>query len=55
MDMLQASTEEAMTNLVGFLPAAAMAGVAKLTGVQDMAGAVQQLSREPMFCMETGA
>ncbi|KAI3436487.1 hypothetical protein D9Q98_005904 [Chlorella vulgaris] len=49
----KASTEEAMTNLVGFLPAAAMAGVAKLTGVQDMAGAVQQLSREPMFCMET--
>lgn len=47
------TTEGFITNLLTFLPGAAMMGMAKMAGVQDMESAAKQLSEEPIFCMET--
>ncbi|KAL4457464.1 hypothetical protein ABPG75_012329 [Micractinium tetrahymenae] len=47
------AAEAAVAGAVAFLPAKAMAGLAKAMGVPSAAAAAEQLRREPMFCMET--
>jgi hypothetical protein len=40
--------------MLAYLPDRVAEGLGKLAGVQDLSGATEKLSREPIFCMETG-
>jgi uncharacterized membrane protein YgcG len=52
--VVQVTAETAVTGVLTFLPGAAMAGMARVAGVQDLRGAAEQLEQEPVFCVETG-
>jgi hypothetical protein len=47
--------EAIATNALTYLPLVAIRGLAALAGVASVRQALEQLEREPLFCMETGA